>query len=149
MAVRPLTEDMALRIGLALRELPGLSLDDWMESLIRAVGLPLSPERCQKLRLNRLRRAGGHRLKLQTDDALRKALGCLRGQGFDPRSIVPKPEDYQEGDIPGSLRVACASNRGDRVDAPFGNSNRYLVYQVSATELRLIDVREVTLTKEV
>lgn len=142
MAVRPLTEEMALRIGLALRELPDLSLDDWMGTLIRAVGLPLSPERCQKLRLNRLRRYGSRCLKHLSDEQLRNAIACLRGQGFDLRTIVPQPDSYAVGDIPGSLRVACASNRGDRVDAAFGNCARYLVYQVSASEARLIDVRE-------
>ena len=43
--------------------------------------------------------------------------------------------------MPDSIRVACASNAGDLLDGHFGSARRFLVYQVSSTENRLIDVR--------
>ncbi|WP_299071237.1 NifB/NifX family molybdenum-iron cluster-binding protein, partial [Accumulibacter sp.] len=46
-----------------------------------------------------------------------------------------------DGDMPGSIRVACASNREQLLDGHFGSCERFLVYQVSPDEVRLIDVR--------
>ncbi|WP_276784387.1 NifB/NifX family molybdenum-iron cluster-binding protein [Thalassolituus oleivorans] len=142
MATRPLTEEMALRIGLAARELPGVALDDWLGILIRSVGVPLSPERCQRLRLARLRQTGKSLLRQYSDEQLRAALTQLRGNGFDLRSITPEPNPTAADSMLGSIRIACASNRGDRIDAAFGNCCHFLIYQVSAHDICLIDVRE-------
>ena len=43
--------------------------------------------------------------------------------------------------MPGSIRVACASRGGERVDGHFGSCPRFLVYRVSANGVRLIDAR--------
>ena len=43
--------------------------------------------------------------------------------------------------MPGSLRVAVASNNSDQVDGHYGSCTRFLVYQVAKDDLRLIDVR--------
>jgi nitrogen fixation protein NifX len=43
--------------------------------------------------------------------------------------------------MPGSVRVACASNGGEALDGHFGSARRFLVYQVSTDETRLIDAR--------
>ena len=43
--------------------------------------------------------------------------------------------------IPHSIQIACASNHGERLDGHFGSCARFLIYQVSATEARLIAVR--------
>ena len=40
-----------------------------------------------------------------------------------------------------SIRVACASSTGEELDGHFGSCPRFLVYQVDAVEIRLIDVR--------
>jgi nitrogen fixation protein NifX len=44
--------------------------------------------------------------------------------------------------MPDAIRVACASNSGEALDGHFGSCNRFLIYQVSRDEIRLIDVRE-------
>jgi nitrogen fixation protein NifX len=43
--------------------------------------------------------------------------------------------------MPGSIRVACASNNGEALDGHFGSCDRFLVYQVSPGTIRLIGVR--------
>ncbi len=45
--------------------------------------------------------------------------------------------------MPGSIRVACASRGGERVDGHFGSCPCFLVYLVSADRVRLIDARPV------
>jgi nitrogen fixation protein NifX len=52
-------------------------------------------------------------------------------------------EAYNEGDMPGSIRVACASNKGEKLDGHFGSCQRFLIYQVSQQEQRLVDIRRV------
>jgi nitrogen fixation protein NifX len=59
----------------------------------------------------------------------------------DSTHDLPQPKSYSHGELPGSIRVACASNRGERLDGHFGSCARFLVYQVSEEEIRLIDVR--------
>jgi nitrogen fixation protein NifX len=50
-------------------------------------------------------------------------------------------QSYKEGDLPNSIRVAISSNSGALVNGHFGSCIRFLVYQLSATEHRLIDIR--------
>lgn len=45
------------------------------------------------------------------------------------------------GDLPGSVRVACASDGGGQLDGHFGSCRHFLVYQVSPREARLVEVR--------
>jgi len=138
-----LSDQVALRIGLASRQLQGIELSEWMAILIRAVGLPLTPQRLGRLRLNRLRQSSRGQFDRFSDEQLRAVIALLRGHGVDLRQSVPEPQSYDATDMPGSIRIACASNRGDRIDGPFGTCERFLIYQVSALEYRLIDVREV------
>ena len=56
-------------------------------------------------------------------------------------SSVPAPHPYSDGDMPRSVRVACASNNGEMLDGHFGSCARFLIYQVSPAETRLVDVR--------
>lgn len=141
-AAAALDESIALRIGLAWRCLPiSISLADFVAILIRAVGQPVSAQRLGRLRLKRLREAARGRLDHSSDESLRAVLMCLRGQGQTPQPPLPQPVALAAGDMPGSIRVACASNRADRIDGPFGSCQRYLVYQVSALEYRLVDIR--------
>ncbi|OGT91543.1 MAG: hypothetical protein A2286_04760 [Gammaproteobacteria bacterium RIFOXYA12_FULL_61_12] len=46
-------------------------------------------------------------------------------------------------DMPHSIRVACASNQEGLLDGHFGSCLRFLIYQVSAGESRLIAIRPV------
>lgn len=137
-----LQEDIALRIGLAWRSLPiSISLADFVAILIRSVGQPVSAQRLGRLRLKRLREAARGRLDHCSDESLRQVLVWLRGQGQTPLPDLPPISPLASADMPGSIRVACASNRADRIDGPFGACQRYLVYQVSAQEFRLVDIR--------
>jgi nitrogen fixation protein NifX len=64
----------------------------------------------------------------------------LWGEGIT-NSELPPVASYAEGDMPGSIRVACASNREQLLDGHYGSCERFLVYQVSPDEVRLIGVR--------
>lgn len=53
-----------------------------------------------------------------------------------------QPQPYQPGDLPESIRVAFCSDSGERLDGHFGSCRQFLIYQISAREARLIELRE-------
>jgi nitrogen fixation protein NifX len=46
--------------------------------------------------------------------------------------------------MPHSIRVAVASNGAERADGHFGSCAQFLVYQVSGTDAKLVDLRPAT-----
>lgn len=140
---------LALRIGLAARALPEVGLQPVMNALIAELGLPLSEDKFDRLNVGTLRTAGDGRLADQPRAALRQALNYL--QGRTSVSIVedtpPQLAAYAEGDMPDSLRLAVASDCGERIDGDFASCVAFLIYQVSAREIRLIDRRPAPIGK--
>ena len=61
-----------------------------------------------------------------------------------PNTTLPQLIDvlpYADGDMPDSVRVVIASDIGMTLSGHFGSCLRFLVYQVSATDSRLIGIR--------
>lgn len=144
MSYPQLSDEVALRIGLAVRALKVVDLRLLVDILISLVGHPVTVEKLAKLRLNRFKSGGQSHFEAASDDDLRKALEVLKGKGIE---LAPDPlpliSAYNDGDMPSSIRVAVASDRGEKIDGPFGSCARFLIYQVAADEIRLIGVREV------
>ncbi|GGB94695.1 hypothetical protein GCM10011352_20970 [Marinobacterium zhoushanense] len=140
-----LSPEVALRIGLAARALPDTDPKRLMMVLVDAVGLPITPTKLGRLKVTRLKAAADGELGDIDTDYLKKAVSLLKGIGV-PVDEAPQPlpevQAYAEGDMPGSIRVACASNHETRVDGHFGSCARFLIYQVSDSEVRLIDIRK-------
>jgi len=141
-ANQPLPDCIALRIGLAARCLPDTDSRQLLQVLLAALGEPLTEDRLAGLTVKDLKTAADGTLSAIDSPALRQALYCLQGEdGINAAATIPEPRPYCEGDLPNSIRVACASNRGERLDGHFGSCTRFLIYQVSAPEARLIAVR--------
>ena len=139
----PISEELALRIGLAARALPDTDPARLIRVLEAAVGLPPTDEKLAALKVKDLKSAADGELAEMDIDALKAALALLKGEGLTTATPAPPLDPYTEGDMPGSIRVACASDTGDNLDGHFGAAARFLIYQVSATECRLIAVRRV------
>ena len=62
---------------------------------------------------------------------------------FDKKifSELPPVDAYVDGSMPGSIRAACASNTGEVLDGHFGSCERFLIYQLTPDESRLIAIR--------
>ena len=54
---------------------------------------------------------------------------------------VASPPEFQ-AESEGAIRVACASDGGEALNGHFGACRWFLVYEVSASDCRLVDVRE-------
>jgi nitrogen fixation protein NifX len=146
---QPFSNEVALRIGLAARRLPSVPVTDLIEALQRHLGDELDEQKLSKITVTNLKAAFSQNDEgepaqetEQTADmgALKDAVRILWGDTSEEEKL-PKLEAYREGDLPGSVRIAVASNSGQRADGHFGSALRFLVYQVSGTEIRLIDVR--------
>jgi nitrogen fixation protein NifX len=139
----PMSRDVALRIGLAVRLLPDTDPARLLRVLADAVGLPPTEASLAKLTLKTLKTAADGELSEIDTALLKEALSVLWGRSGQAADPAPALEPYVEGDMPGSIRVACGSNTGESLDGHFGSCARFLVYQVSPEETRLIDVRKV------
>lgn len=144
----PLPAHLALRIALAARALKGMDTARLLRVVIAAVGEPITETRLRKLRASRLRKrlheeAANGPPFLFTERQLQSALGLLKGRGSQmPEEPLPVPRACREGDMENAVRIACTSNSGERLDGIFNTCARFLIYQVSPDESRLIDLRE-------
>ncbi|EXJ15792.1 NifB/NifX family molybdenum-iron cluster-binding protein [Imhoffiella purpurea] len=137
-----LSHALALRIGLAARalQIPPARL---VPLLIDVLKMPLTDQKLKALTLRQLRSARRGELGRVRRRVLEEALAFLGDRaGVDILdTAISTVEFYRDGDLPGSVRVAVASNEGLMLDGDFGTCLRYLVYQVSSEEIRLIEVR--------
>jgi nitrogen fixation protein NifX len=137
-----LSREVALRIGLAARELPDTDPRRLIDVLLVCVGEPLDADKLTRLKVKDLKEAADGEFKDMPQAALKSALGCLRGEHTEAVEVdLPPVQAYQDGDMPASIRVACASNDATHLNGHFGSCARFLVYQVSKQEIRLIDIR--------
>lgn len=138
LASAAMTREAALRIGLAIRELPGIGVPALVHGVAEHLGLPLTEAKLARLSVDDLRGIlAGDEVGCGMDE-LKRAVRLLWGDGVEGSDL---PACIPAGDLPGSVRVACASNRGEHIDGHFGSCERFLVYQVSPDEARLIAVR--------
>ena len=144
-----ISNEVALRIGLAARALPDTDARRLMTVLVDAVGLPITETKLARLKVNKLRMASDGELDDIEVSFLKKAINLLKGIGVNAgEEPLPDISPYTEGDMPGSVRVACASNRATAMDGHFGSCSRYLIYQVSGEESRLVEIRNVVIPKD-
>ncbi|MBS1208430.1 MAG: Dinitrogenase iron-molybdenum cofactor biosynthesis protein [Proteobacteria bacterium] len=136
-----ITREAALRIGLAAREL-NVTPRELTLALAEKIDLPLTETKLATCSVELLREAmdGDGGICVAEKEDLKRAVRLLWGEGVSG-SELPVLDAYKEGDMPGSIRLACASNNGEILDGHFGSCERFLIYQVSATEVRLIGLR--------
>lgn len=142
-----LDRDLALRIALASRILPGVSVSELVELLHERVGSPLDDEKLKAITVTNLKTGiGSHDGEEDGEDIgiglenIKLAVRYLWGEEAEDENI-PEIEVYKDGDMPDSIRVAIASNSGSALNGHFGSCLRYLVYQLSRNDMRLIDIR--------
>jgi nitrogen fixation protein NifX len=138
-----ISKGAALRIALAAKALAEVSPAAFTVKLAEKLGLPITEDKLATLTVADLKLvlSGEETVEPDVDTAsLKLAVRYLWGENGDDSS-VPKPESYSEGEMPGSLRVAVASNSADNLDGHFGSAPRFLIYQVGRDAIRLIAVR--------
>ncbi|MEM9542282.1 MAG: dinitrogenase iron-molybdenum cofactor biosynthesis protein [Cyanobacteria bacterium P01_E01_bin.42] len=151
----PISEEVAVRIGLAAKALPEKSMTEVIEALQGCLGEKLDKDALSKITVKKLKKAFGQPESVddkQTGDliptaTLKEVAEILWGEKTEANSL-PTPEPYQDGDMPNSVRIAIASNSGTKLDGHFGSCKRFLIYQVSTEVIKLIDLRSTAGDKE-
>ncbi len=143
-----ITQGAALRIALAARVLEGVDTRAFTQWVVKKLGMPVNEAKLAGLTVTDLKTAltaeETQETAIETDvdmEALKLAVRYLWGEDVDADEDLPPIEPYQAGDMPGSLRVAVASNRDEALDGHFGSALRFLIYQLSRDEIRLVAVR--------
>lgn len=145
MSNKPISNEVALRIALAARALPDTDPARLLKVLSAAIGLPPTPTKLASLTVKSLKSAADGEFSAIETDVAKEALAYLKGdKGLDEKDNTPELQSYSDGDLPDSIRVACASNKGEELDGHFGSCSRFLIYQVNGDEIRLIDCRNTT-----
>ena len=144
----PITREAALRVALAARAMPSATLPRLLELLQRSLGHEIDEEKLRQVTVTLLK-TGFASADGEEDgedigiglEAMKLAVRILWGETQGDDSL-PRIASYEDGEMPGSVRVAIASDKGDTLSGHFGSCLRFLVYQVSPTEIRLVDVRD-------
>jgi nitrogen fixation protein NifX len=149
MSASPISDEIALRIGLAAREIPDTDPARLLRVLADAIGLPPTGKKLSSLNLKDLKSAADGEFAQYDSAVLNSALAYLKGEHGVTAEPLPEIEAYQEGDMPNSIRVAVASNKGEMLDGHFGSCRRFLIYQVSSERSCLVDIRIIDQSAEV
>lgn len=140
-----ISREVAFRIAMAARTLPDTSVGQLLEILARRIEGDLTEEALTTITVTDLK-TGFASADGEEDGedigmglpAIKEAVRILWGE--TGKDALPQPVSTV-ADIPGSIRVAVASNNGEMVNGHFGSCLRFLVYQLSASDCQLIDVR--------
>lgn len=140
-----LNRETALRIALAARILPGVGVGKLLEILHRRISGELNEESLQTVTVTDLKTGFGSADGEEDGEdisiglpEMKEAVRILWGEASNEQ--LPQP--VQLDSIPAnSVRVAVASNSGEKLDGHFGSCLRFLVYQVSVDTVQLVDVR--------
>jgi len=144
----PVTREAALRIALAARAMPSVTLPRLIGLLQQRLGDEIDEDKLRQVTVTMLKtdfdsadgEEDGEDIGIGLE-AMKLAVRVLWGDSQGDDSL-PRIQPYAEGDMPGSVRVAVASDMGDTLSGHFGSCLRFLVYQVSPDEIRLVDIRD-------
>lgn len=134
-----LSRELALRIGLAARALPDTDAKRLLTVLNSCVSAPITESKIAGIEINTLKNASDGEFAEVDDGLLQQALNILKNSV--PEKVLPLVQAYQQGDMPSSVRIACASDDAIHVNGHFGTCAWFMIYQVNADEARLIDIR--------
>lgn len=142
-----LPRELALRVALAARILPGISVPRLLEILHERLGSPLDDEKLKAITVTNLKTGLGS-LDGEEDGEdigiglanIKLAVRYLWGDEAEDEDL-PEIMPYKAGDMPESIRIAIGSNSGALINGHFGSCIRFLVYQLSRHACTLIDIR--------
>jgi nitrogen fixation protein NifX len=146
-----LSDEVALRIAYAAKALDDVPLSVLIDALHTCLGDELDVKALSRITVAHLKAAFGGSYNLDGEEdgserwrradlaSFKVAVRILWGVADDDGKAVL--DDVGEGDMAPSVRVAVASNSGEELNGHFGSAAFYLVYQVSAKDLHLVDVR--------
>lgn len=133
------SRELALRIALAARALPNTDAKCLLSVLADCTRAVMTESAVASIRLDEFKQANGGVFAGYTDQCLQNALRILSNTAAE--KVMPASSAYQEGELPNSVRIACASDDAIHANGQFATCAWFMVYQVNAEQVRLIDIR--------
>ncbi len=145
MSVASINRETALRIALAARVLPGVDVGQLLEMLSRKLKTDLNESGLTKITVADFKKSfeknegeeDGEEVRITVEE-MKEAVRILWGE--TALNALPTIEPLTNS-LDRSIRVAVASNSGEKLDGHFGSCIRYLIYQLSEEKIQLIDIR--------
>ncbi|GAA5214946.1 NifB/NifX family molybdenum-iron cluster-binding protein [Corallincola platygyrae] len=138
----PISETAALRVALAAKSLPQLSMKQWLPVLVEKLGEPITDKKLRQLNPKQLRELFAEFTDGPDRVQLAQVFAIFNSEQVDEMSA---PECVASEPLPGpKLIMAVTSNNQEQLDGHFGSCLRVLVYEVNAEGYQLMDVRPVT-----
>lgn len=131
-----LSRAAALRIALAARQLPGVSVPCLLEAINTYIRTAVDENSLKTITVSQLS-DGLANIELPRA-AIKEAVRILWGEG--EAGQVPALETPFEN-RGGLIRVAVASNQAEILDGHFGSCLRFLIYELQDRQVRLVDIR--------
>jgi nitrogen fixation protein NifX len=139
MSQSTLTRELALRIGLAARALPDTPPKLFISVLRACTGSALTEISLAQLGKAQFQQALNNFGIVADAASVSESLQILQQVG----SITAEPEAVQPPPAPNSIRIAIGSDDPQTITGHFGSCRQFLIYQLTADEARLIDVRSI------
>lgn len=136
-----ITENVALRLGLAAKAIPQLALKQFVIALTNELGQPVTEKKLRSLnpkKLFTLLSAAERDIERGQSNQVYAILTSAEITTMEAPELTDAPSI--EGP---KLRVAVSSNNDEQLDGHFGSCLRFLIYEVSANQIQLIEVRSV------
>lgn len=134
-------KEIAERIGLAARSLPGVEIGYLVNGLINKLGGQPTPVTLGQITVTDLQKILQPLRDAPTREEIQQAVRYLWGEGQGAENL-PSPQPLPAGGLPHSVRLAVASNTSDNLDGHFGSCKRFLIYQVTTSDAYLIELRD-------
>ncbi len=140
-----LGREAALKIALAARILPGITVAQLLEILHQRIEGSIDEESLKTVTVTDLKTSfasldgeeDGEDIGIGLDE-MKEAVRILWG---DENQEELPPVDAIDETLTDSIKVAVASNSGEQLNGHFGSCIRYLIYQVGKNSLKLVDIR--------
>lgn len=140
-----LDRDTALKIALAARILPGITVGQLLEVIFSRLDGVITEDTLKTVTVTDLKTSfasvdgeeDGEDIGIGLEE-MKEAVRVLWGETTEEDQLTLETFD---GPQDGSIRIAVASNSEEQLNGHFGSCIRYLIYQMSPDELKLIDAR--------
>ncbi|QSX34163.1 hypothetical protein JYB87_02640 [Shewanella avicenniae] len=138
---RFISDEAALRVAMASRNLPDIELVSLLGLLVQHLGEPLTEDKLAGLSPKAFRLMINSLSDVPTRKEVNEALATLTNSDV---ASVAAPEIIDVPPLLGpKLTVAVTSNQGEMINGHYGSCLRVLVYEVNASEHQLVDIRQV------
>jgi len=132
-----ISREAALRIAIAARAMPDVSVGQLLEIIAGRIDGDLTEDALTKITVTDLKAGFAENAEVELS-AIKDAVRVLWGEADE--DALPAV-NREAAAMPDSIRLAIASNSGEMLNGHFGSCLRFLVYQMTATECELIDIR--------